>query len=67
MKALRATKDVFTKQLEEQVTIIRSALEKNLAGAQTTLKELRRRLDELNQRQLTSKNTSAAYNRAKNG
>ena len=66
VKALRATKEVFTKQLEEQVTIIRSALENNRNTAQTTLVELRRRLDELNQRQLSAKNTSANYTRAKN-
>ena len=41
VRALRATKEVFTKQLEEQVTIIRSALEKNLKTAQTTRDELR--------------------------
>ena len=34
VKALRATKDVYTKQLEEQVTNIRSALSKNLRSAQ---------------------------------
>lgn len=66
VKALRATKDVYTRQLEEQVTIIRSALEQNLAGAETTVTELRRRLDEVNQRQLSSKNLSANYTKAKN-
>ena len=66
VKALRAARDVFTKQLEEQVTIIRSALEKNLAGAKTTASELRRRLEEINQRQLSQKNLSATYTRAKN-
>ena len=66
VKALRATKAVFTKQLEEQVTIIRSALEKNLHSAQTTREELQKRLDAINQRQLTSKNTSANYTHAKN-
>ena len=66
VRALRATKDVFTRQLEEQVLIIRSALEKNLNTAQTTVTELRRRLDEVNQKQLNAKNTSANYTRAKN-
>jgi polysaccharide biosynthesis transport protein len=66
VKALRATKDVFTRQLEEQVTIIRSALEKNLLTAQTTRDELKKRLDEINQRQLNAKTTSASYTRAKN-
>ncbi len=66
VKALRATKDVYTRQLEEQVAIIRSALEKNLAGAQTTRDEMKRRLDEINARQLQGKNASATYTRAKN-
>jgi capsular exopolysaccharide synthesis family protein len=66
VKALRATKEVYTKQLEEQVGIIRSGLAKNLSTAQTTRDELRKRLDQLNQRQLTAKNNSANYTRAKN-
>ncbi|CAA9233002.1 MAG: hypothetical protein AVDCRST_MAG42-1234 [uncultured Chthoniobacterales bacterium] len=66
VRALRATKEVFTRQLEEQVKIIRSALEKNLATAGTTVTELRRRLDDVNQKQLSAKNTSANYTRAKN-
>lgn len=66
VRALRATKEVFTRQLEEQVLIIRSALEKNLATARTTVTELRRRLDDVNQKQLNAKNTSANYTRAKN-
>ncbi len=66
VKALRATKQVYTKQLEEQVTIIRSALEKNLKTAETTRTELQKRLDSINARQLSSKNLSATYTRAKN-
>ncbi len=64
VKALRATKEVYTKQLEDQVTIVRSALEKNLSAAQTTLDALKKRLDEINKRQVDSK--SATYTRAKN-
>ena len=66
VKAIGATKDVYTRQLEGQVSIIRSGLEKNLATAETTAKELRRRLDEINQRQLNQKTLSATYTRAKN-
>ncbi|MEP6808700.1 MAG: polysaccharide biosynthesis tyrosine autokinase [Chthoniobacterales bacterium] len=66
VRALRATKAVYTRQLEEQVTIIRSALQKNLATAQTTRDELQKRLDGINKRQLDSKNSSATYSRAKN-
>src|SRR6202008_2248954 len=40
VKAVRAQKEVFTKQLEEQVSSIRSALEKNLKTAQATRDEL---------------------------
>lgn len=66
VKALRAQKEVFTKQLEQQVVIIRSALQKNLNTAQTTREELQKRLDGINQRQLSSKDASATYTRAKN-
>ncbi|MGZ5021145.1 MAG: GumC family protein, partial [Chthoniobacterales bacterium] len=66
VKALRAQKDVYTKQLEGQVAIIRSGLERNLNTAQTTVSELRKRLGEINQKQLNQKNLSATYTRAKN-
>ena len=66
VKALRATKEVYTKQLEEQVTNIRSALSQNLRSAQTTREELSKRLEKINERQLNSKNLSATYTRAKN-
>ncbi|MDQ6860746.1 MAG: polysaccharide biosynthesis tyrosine autokinase [Verrucomicrobiota bacterium] len=66
VKALRATKEVYTRQLEEQVGIIRSGLQKNLNTAQATRDELRKRLDQLNARQLASKNNNANYTRAKN-
>ncbi len=66
VRALRATKDVYTKQLEEQVLSIRSALEKNVRSTETTRDELKKRLDSINQKQLASKNSSATYTRAKN-
>ncbi|MEP6698466.1 MAG: polysaccharide biosynthesis tyrosine autokinase, partial [Verrucomicrobiota bacterium] len=66
VKALRATKDVYTKQLEDQVIIIRTALEKNLKTAQTTRDELQKQLDAINSKQLATKNLSASYARAKN-
>ena len=66
VKALRATKQVYLRQLDEQVGIIRSALRKNLKTAETTRDEMQKRLDEINQKQLSSKNLSANYNRAKN-
>ena len=66
VKALRATKDVYTRQLEQQVGSIRTALDKNLKAAQTNQEQLQKRLDEINKRQLDSKNLSANYTRAKN-
>lgn len=66
VKALRATKQVYQKQLEDQVNMIRNALKKNLATARTTRDEFQKRLDLINQRQLASRNLSANYTRAKN-
>jgi polysaccharide biosynthesis transport protein len=66
VKAIRAQKEVYTKQLEQQMTSIRSALEKNLTTAQTTRDELKKRLDQINTKQLQTKNLSANYTRAKN-
>ncbi len=66
VKALRAQKQVYTRQLEEQVNIVRSALEKNLKTMEKTRDEMRRRLDQLNQNQLAAKNLSASYSKAKN-
>jgi capsular exopolysaccharide synthesis family protein len=66
VKAVRATAQVYTKQLEEQVSSIRIALEKNLKSAQATRDQLRRRLEEINTKQLATKNLSANYTRAKN-
>jgi len=66
VKAVRATQDVYSKQLEAQVSSIRSALEKNLTTAQSTHDQLQKRLDEINAKQLSTKNLSANYTRAKN-
>ena len=66
VKALRATKEVYTRQLEQQVGSIRIALDKNLKSAQTNRDQLQKRLDEINKKQLDSKNLSANYTRAKN-
>src|SRR5262249_58403603 len=54
------------KQLEDQVTSVRSALERNLRTAQAARDELRKRLDQINAKQLQTKNLSADYTRAKN-
>jgi succinoglycan biosynthesis transport protein ExoP len=66
VKAIHATQQVYARQLEEQVSSIRVALEKNLKTAQATRNELRRHLDEINAKQLSNKNLSANYTRAKN-
>ena len=66
VKAVHATQQVYAHQLEEQVSSIRVALEKNLKTAQATRDELRRHLDEINAKQLANKNLSANYTRAKN-
>jgi succinoglycan biosynthesis transport protein ExoP len=66
VKALRATKAVYAKQLEEQVASIRSGLEKNLKSAQNTREQMDKRLVEVNSRQLATKTLSANYVRAKN-
>lgn len=66
VKATRATKEVYTKQLEEQMTSIRSALENNLKTVQATRDELKKRLGQINSKQLQAKNIGANYTRAKN-
>ncbi len=66
VKALRATKDVYTRQLEQQIGSIRTALDKNLKAAETNRDELKTRLDEINKKQLDTKNLGANYTRAKN-
>src|SRR5204862_532364 len=66
VKAVHATQLVYAKQLEEQVSSIRVALEKNLGTAEATSIELRRHLEEINAKQLANKNLSANYTRAKN-
>jgi succinoglycan biosynthesis transport protein ExoP len=66
VKAQRAAKEVYTHQLEQQVSGVRSALEKNLKGSQSTREQLRKRLEEINNKQLEGKNLNANYTRAKN-
>jgi succinoglycan biosynthesis transport protein ExoP len=66
VKAVHATQEVYARQLEQQVSSIRVALEKNLKTAIATRDELRRHLDEINTKQLANKNLSANYTRAKN-
>src|SRR2546430_7105184 len=66
VKSLRAARQVYTHQLEQQVGIIRQGLERNLKTAQGTRDELRKRLEQINAKQLQTKNLSANYARAKN-
>ncbi len=66
VKALRATITVYAKQMEDQVDSIRAALEQNLASAQASRDQMRKRLGQINEQQLSTKNQSADYTRAKN-
>ncbi len=66
VKALRATKAVYVRQLEEQVASVRDALKRNLNSAEATRDELKKRLTGINEAQLAQKNLSANYVRAKN-
>ena len=66
VKSLRAARQVYTRQLEQQIGIIREGLERNLKSAQGTRDELRKRLEQINNKQLQTKNLSANYARAKN-
>src|SRR5438874_931118 len=66
VKSLRAARQVYTRQLEQQIGIIREGLERNLKSAQGTRDELRKRLEQINNKQLQTKNLSASYARAKN-
>lgn len=66
VKSLRAARQVYTHQLEQQIGIIRQGLERNLKTVQGTRDELRNRLEQINAKQLQTKNLSANYARAKN-
>jgi polysaccharide biosynthesis transport protein len=66
VKSIRAARQVYIKQLEQQVGIIRDGLARNLNSAQATRDQLRTRLDQINAKQLQTKNLSANYARAKN-
>jgi len=66
VKSLRAARQVYTRQLEQQIGIIREGLERNLKTAEGTRDELHKRLDQINAKQLQTKNLSANYTRAKN-
>ncbi len=66
VKALRATKEVYIRQLEQQVSSVRDGLQRNLNSAKETRDQLKQRLDTINEAQVTSKNLSANYTRAKN-
>lgn len=66
VKSVRATNQVYRKQLEDQIKMIRNALEKNLKTAEITRDEFQKRLDLIDQRQLSSRNLGAHYTAAKN-
>lgn len=66
VKALRATKEVYIRQLEQQVASVRDALQRNLNSAKATRDQLEKHLVDINDAQVASKNLSADYVRAKN-
>jgi capsular exopolysaccharide synthesis family protein len=66
VKSLRAAREVYTKQLEQQIGAIRDGLQRNLNGIQATRDQLRKNLEDTNAKQLKTKNLSANYTRAKN-
>lgn len=66
VKALRAIKAVYIRQLEQQVASVRDALQRNLNSARETRDQLKQRLTTINEEQVTSKNLSANYVKAKN-
>ncbi|HEX3817126.1 MAG TPA: polysaccharide biosynthesis tyrosine autokinase [Chthoniobacterales bacterium] len=66
VKALRATKEVYIRQLEQQVASVRDGLQRNLEAAISTRDQLKKQLTKINTAQLNSKNQSANYVRAKN-
>jgi polysaccharide biosynthesis transport protein len=66
VKSLRAARQVYTRQLEQQVASIRQGLERNLKTAQGARDEMRKRLDQINNKQLQTKTLGANYTRAKN-
>src|SRR5436309_2188318 len=61
VKSLRAARQVYTHQLEQQVGIIRQGLERNLKTAQGTRDQLGKRLDQINSKQLQTKTLGANY------
>lgn len=66
VKALRATKAVYIRQLEQQVASVREALQRNLNSAIATRDQLKQQLTSINDAQVASKNLSENYVRAKN-
>src|SRR6266403_148301 len=66
VKSLRAARTVYTRQLEQQVGIIRQGIQRNLKSAESTRDELTKRLEQINSKQLQTKTLSANYTRAKN-
>jgi capsular exopolysaccharide synthesis family protein len=66
VKSLRAARQVYTRQLEQQVGIIREGVQRNLRTAESTRDEMKKRLEQINSKQLQTRTLSANYTRAKN-
>src|ERR1043166_3919770 len=66
VKSLRAARQVYTRQLEQQVGIIREGVQRNLRTAESTRDEMKKRLEQINSKQLQTRTISPNYPRAKN-
>ena len=66
VKSLRAKNEVMAKQLQQQIGSLRTSLEANLNIAESSLRELEKRLAEAKDAQAFSKTRAAGYYEAKN-
>ena len=66
VKSLRAARTVYTHQLEQQIGIIREGIQRNVNSAEHTRDEMKKRLEQINSKQLQGRSLSANYTRAKN-
>jgi len=66
VKSLRAKNEVMAKQLQQQIGSLRTSLEANLNIAESSLRELEKRLTEAKDAQAFSKTRAAGYYEAKN-
>jgi polysaccharide biosynthesis transport protein len=66
LQSLRARKDVFAKQLQDQITNLRKSLASNLEISQKSLEAMALKLTEARQNQQSSRTNAMGYQQAKN-